>query len=60
MRHARTWEAVQVNGTQELEEPDTMLRELRKVLVDHVQCRLEDGVQDGRHLWRKEGLNQTN
>jgi hypothetical protein len=51
-----TREAVQVDSTKKLEESDAMLREFGKVLVDHIQRRLEDGVQDGRNLRGKERL----
>ena len=46
-------EAVQVDGTEELEEADTVLGELGEVLVDHVERRFEHGVEDGGHLRRE-------
>ena len=49
--HRHTWEAVQVDSSQKLEESNTMLRELCKVLVNHVKCRLEDGFKNRGDLW---------
>lgn len=49
--HARlTREAVQIDCSQQLEEADAVLWELGKVLVDHVQSRLEHGVENGGDL----------
>ena len=46
-------EAVQVDSTEKLEEADTVFGELSEVLVDHVECRLEDSIQDRRYLRRQ-------
>ena len=54
-----TREAIQVDIPQQLEEPDAMFRILREVLVDHVQCRLENCVQNGRDLWSQQMLKDT-
>ena len=45
-----TWEAVQVDCPQKLKEPNTMFRELCKVLVDHVKRRLKDSFKNRRDL----------
>jgi len=47
---------VQINSAQKFEEPHAVLWELSKILVDHVQCRLEDGFEDRRYLRSEEGL----
>lgn len=57
-QHSPTWEAVQVNCSQKLEESDTMLRELCKVLVNHVKRRFEDGFKNRRDLGREQILEQ--
>jgi hypothetical protein len=36
-----TWEAVKVDSTKEREKLDTVLWELREILVDHLQCTLK-------------------
>lgn len=51
-----TWEAIQVDRSQQLEEPNTMLGEFREVLVDHIQGRLENGFEDWQNLWGKNWL----
>ena len=56
VRDKRTGEAVQVDCTQELEEADAMLRELRKVLINHIQGRLEYSLHNCRNLRREEIL----
>jgi hypothetical protein len=53
----RTREASQVNSTKQLEESDTVLGELGKVLVDHVQCWFKYCFQDGGDLRSKERLS---
>ena len=52
----KSGEAVQVDSPQELEEANAVLRELREVLVDHVERRLEYSIQDRRDLRRKKVL----
>ena len=37
---------MEVNGPQEVEELDAMLRELGEILVDHVQSALKDVLHD--------------
>jgi hypothetical protein len=49
----RTRETIQIDSTQEFEEPDTMFREFGKILIDHAQRGLEDRIQDSRYLWRE-------
>lgn len=46
-----TREAVKIDRSQQFEEPNTMFREFREVLIDHIQCRLEDSFEDWQHLW---------
>jgi hypothetical protein len=48
-----TREAVHVDRSQKLEESNTMFRELRKVLVDHVERRLKDCLENRRDLRRE-------
>jgi hypothetical protein len=48
--HVHTWEAVQVDSPQEVEELNTMLGELRKVLVDHIKSALEHILHDNWDL----------
>ena len=55
-KHTR--EAVQVDGAEKLEEANAMFWELCKVLVDHVERRLEYSVQDGGHLWSQQRLRR--
>ena len=43
-------EAVQIDRSQEFEESNAMLGELGEVLVDHVERRLEDSIEDCRHI----------
>jgi hypothetical protein len=43
-------EAVQVDGSEEVEELDSVLGELREVLVDHLQSALENVLHDSRNL----------
>ena len=51
MAHVQhTREAVQVDGPQQIEELDTVLREVREVLVDHVQRAFKDVLHDDRNL----------
>jgi hypothetical protein len=45
-----TRETVEVGCPKKLEESDSMFRELRKVLIYHVQRRLEDSIKDRRNL----------
>ena len=54
----RTREAVQVDRAEKLEEANAMFWELCKVLVDHVERRLEHSVQDGGHLWSQQRLRK--
>jgi hypothetical protein len=54
-----TGETIQVNCAKEPEEANTMLRELGKVLIDHVQGRFKDGFHNGGHLWGQKWLNET-
>ena len=42
--------AVKINGAEECEEFDSVLRELREVLVDHLQCALKYILHDGGYL----------
>jgi hypothetical protein len=51
-----TRETVQIDSAKKFEEADTMLRKFREILIDHVQCRLEDGIEDRRYLRREERL----
>ena len=57
-QHCHTWEAVQVDCSQKLEESDTMLRELCEVLVDHIKRRFEDRFKNRRDLGREQILEQ--
>ena len=54
-----TREAMKIDGAEECEEFDSVLRELRKVLVDHLKRAFKDVLHDGRHLVFHEGL-ETN
>lgn len=45
-----TWEACQVDSAQQFEEANTVLGELRKVLVNHIERRLEHRIQSRRDL----------
>lgn len=49
-------EAARADGLQQGEEGDAMLGELGKVLVDHLQRGLKDGVEDGRDVLSDERL----
>ena len=51
-----TGEAVQVDGTQQLEEADTVFWEFCKVLVNHAERRLEHGIHDGWYLGGEQRL----
>lgn len=51
-----TWETLQVDGPQKLEEPDTVLGEVGEILVDHLQRDLEDRAQDIADLIRQQRL----
>jgi len=51
-----TWEAVQVNGPQQVKELDSVFGEFGKVLVDHVEGALEHILHDGRDLVLHERL----
>lgn len=51
-----TREAVEIDGSQQLEEADTVLWEFSEVLVDHVECGLKYGVKDSGNLGCKERL----
>lgn len=53
-----TWEAVQVDCPQKLEESNTVFRELCKVLVDHVERWLKDSFKNRGDLWREQILNE--
>ena len=57
-QRCHTWEAVQVDCPQKLEESNTMLRELCEVLVDHVKRRFEDCFKNRRDLGREQILEQ--
>jgi hypothetical protein len=57
-QHCHPWEAIQVDCSQKLEESNTMLRELCKVLVDHVKRRFKDCFENRRNLWREQILKQ--
>jgi hypothetical protein len=54
-----TRETVQIDGTEKLEEPNTVLWEFSEILINHVQCRLEDGFEDRRYLRSKKRLVET-
>jgi len=41
-----TWEAVQIDGSEEVEELDSVFGELGKVLVDHFECALKHVLHD--------------
>ena len=51
-----TREAVKVNGAKERKEFDSMLRELREVLVDHLKGALKNILHDSRYLILHESL----
>src|SRR5699024_6441584 len=51
-----TWEAVQVNGPQQVKELDSVFGVFGKVLVDHVEGALEHILHDGRDLVLHERL----
>ena len=53
-----TREAVKINRPQQLEEANTVFRELSEVLVDHVERWLKHGVQNSRHLGCQQRLQQ--
>lgn len=56
---ALTWEAMQVDCTQQLEQSRSMLRELSKVLIDHGERRTEDGFHDRWYLRDQERLDES-
>ena len=47
---SRTRETIEVYCPEQLEEANTMFWELGEVLINHVQCRFEDCVKNGRNL----------
>jgi len=51
-----TREAMQVNGTEECEELDTMLREFGEIFVDHFQSAFKHIFHDSWHLILHERL----
>jgi hypothetical protein len=51
-----TWEALQVDGTQKIEELDSVFRELGEVLVDHLEGAFKHILHDERHLILHERL----
>ena len=53
-----TRETIQINRTKKFEEANAMFRVLSKVLIDHIQRRLEDCLQNGRHLRRQKMLKR--
>jgi hypothetical protein len=54
-----TRETVKVDGAEECEEFDSVLRELREVLVDHLKGAFKDVLHNGRHLVFHEGLEMN-
>jgi hypothetical protein len=50
MKGGRTREALRVDCPQQAIKPNTVLGELRKVLIDHVECWVEYCVENGRYL----------
>mmetsp|Transcript_11724 Transcript_11724/g.27683 ORF Transcript_11724/g.27683 Transcript_11724/m.27683 type:complete len:265 (-) Transcript_11724:1003-1797(-) len=46
----QSWEAVQIDGAEELEKSNPMLGEILKVLRDHLQRALEHGLHYPRHI----------
>lgn len=53
-----TRETIEINRTKKFEEANAMFRVLSKVLIDHIQRRLEDCVQNGRYLRRQKMLKR--
>jgi hypothetical protein len=51
---------VEVDGPEKVEELDTVLRELREVLVDHLQSALKDILHDDGDLVFHERLVTVN
>jgi hypothetical protein len=55
-RRRLTREAIQIDRTQQLIEANAVLWVFGEVLIDHAQCRLENCIEDGRHLGRQQRL----
>ncbi len=53
-----TRETIEINRTKKFEEANAMFRVLSKVLIDHIQRRLEDCIQNGRYLRRQKMLKR--
>jgi hypothetical protein len=51
-----TREAAGVDGTQQTVKTTAVLRELCEVLVDHLECRFEHGVEHRRYLRSEDAL----
>lgn len=56
VKSQKSWEAVQVDGFEEFEEFDTMLRIFGEVFVDHFQRAFKDIFHDRRNLVLHEAL----
>lgn len=54
-----TREAVQVDSPKQFEESNSMLWELREVLVDHSECWLKDSIENGRYLRSQQMLRKA-
>lgn len=54
-----TREAIEIDGSKQLEEARTVLREFSKVLVYHVERGFEYSVEDSRNLGCEERLKST-
>lgn len=45
-----TLETVHSNGLQHAEEVNSVFREFLEIFIDHFQCALKQGLQDGRYV----------
>jgi hypothetical protein len=51
-----TREAVKIDGAEECEKFDSVLRELREVLINHLECAFKHILHNGRYLILHESL----